>query len=59
MAKYNTLMKCQQSCQATEGCMVFSYKRTAKECWLKKSDAGRRTEIGYISGWKECDADGV
>ena len=50
---------CQLLCQTTEGCMVFTYIPSKKECWLKSSPSGRTFRADSVSGNKYCTGEGV
>ena len=45
---------CREKCVEDSRCKVFTYVKEKQICWLKKSDAGRRTMDGYVSGRKDC-----
>ena len=48
--------KCQLYCETEGPCLFWSFKNSNGNCWLKTSDAGRRSHAGTISGAKKCGA---
>ena len=52
--KRNSIYKCQQLCQSTEGCEFFTYDPNRNACFLKTSDRGRSQLQGIVSGPKFC-----
>ena len=52
-----TLENCQAKCIDNKNCRVFTFKPSAKKCWLISSWASSKVEYennGYISGWQGC-----
>ena len=51
-----TVQECQFHCKGNGGCKFFTYDISAKNCYLKTSDAGRKrtTAQQHISGPKAC-----
>ena len=47
--------ECQQLCQQTQGCVVFTFRPNNRECWLKHTKTGGRRSSGAISGDKYCE----
>ena len=48
---------CQAICQGVPTCTHFTYGYSgsdAGKCWSKTSDAGRKANVGYVSGAKYC-----
>ena len=45
---------CQKECRRNFRCKFFTYHKIRKDCYLKKSDSGRRQAADYISGSKNC-----
>ena len=49
--------RCQFHCKDDSACLFWTYKTSAKECWLKNSDAGRVIGLDQrtiTSGTKHC-----
>ena len=52
--------KCQELCQKNDKCNYWTYGTTRvqrdyrKNCWLKSSDSGSKTNTGFKSGRKVC-----
>ena len=45
---------CCNACKKRKGCTFFTYRKDMKKCWLKNSDAGRKSERKAFSGSVEC-----
>ena len=41
---------CQTLCQTVEACIVFSWQPSTRDCWLKMSDEGMRTQQMVCQG---------
>ena len=52
--KTPSAVECQSKCAETSGCSFFSWNKINGDCWMKKSDAGRRKIVNVISGPAQC-----
>ena len=46
--------ECQQLCQESKRCVVFTYNIAESKCWIKYSATGKMFYPGTISGPKYC-----
>lgn len=46
--------ECAKWCRKTQGCKFWTFQKAKKGCWLKHSNAGRRTHNDCTSGTKSC-----
>ena len=52
--RQDSYQECQELCKLTEGCNFFTWQSKNENCFLKSSDAGRKTDVGSVSGTKNC-----
>ena len=57
--KMESLQACAEHCVSVEGGLFWTYSSSTKDCWVKSSDSGRRTQVGYqggilVSGNRAC-----
>jgi len=50
----STAEDCAKECRKRIKCKFFTYRKIGKVCWLKRSDSGRESAGGHISGRKNC-----
>ena len=48
------MQACADMCASTTGGQYWTWKVADKTCYVKSSNSGRETDIGYVSGKKEC-----
>ena len=51
----NSPRECQQLCQQQYGCVVFTFRASGKECWLKHTKSAGVVSSGAISGNRNCE----
>ena len=52
-----TWRECSEHCVNHTGCEYWTHKEFDKDCFLKSSDSGRKSESHAVSGRKECKGD--
>ena len=49
--------ECQQLCQETDQCVVFTFRPDKGQCWLKHTKSTAQRSTGAISGNRQCEGE--